>query len=369
MEVVSAPGRINLIGEHLDYHQLDVLPMALRQRITLRWQPRTDSRIRVTSRDGFPAREFLWDGPLSPVAAGDWGNYLRAAAEAVRQRWGLGRGIDAEASATLPPAAGLSSSSALIVAVTLALLRANGRAAGFDELMDVLPDGEHFVGTRGGGMDHAASLGSRVGCASLISFAPTRLRPIPIPAGWAFLAAHTLKTAEKSGPMRDEYNARRAGSQSAPARLGFSSYREALTGRSFDELRHRARALTDPREHDAFLHVVSEGLRVREAVTALERDELDTFARLMNESHASCRDWLRISCPELDELVDAARAAGARGARLTGAGFGGCAVILAREPEIAAIRERLKASYYASRPTFVESSHLLDARPGDGALA
>src|SRR5436309_2457862 len=108
-------------------------------------------------------------------------------------------GIDAEITSDLPEAAGLASSSALLVAVTLALLRANGRDASFEELMEVLPDGEQFVGTRGGGMDHAASLASRAGCASQIGFDPVTIRHIPIPAGWAFLVANSMVRAEKAG--------------------------------------------------------------------------------------------------------------------------------------------------------------------------
>src|ERR1019366_3522854 len=164
--MVSAPGRVNLIGEHIDYHGLPVLPMALRRSIRVHFQARTDSQIRVTS-GAYWRREFAWTPGLTPVARGDWENYLRAAAQAIAGKWGVMNGIDATIDSDLPPAAGLSSSSAPTAAWTLALLRANQRAASFEELMEILPDGEHFVGTRGGGMDHAASLASRAGCASL----------------------------------------------------------------------------------------------------------------------------------------------------------------------------------------------------------
>jgi hypothetical protein len=168
---VWAPGRVNLIGELIDFHNLAVLPMALRQGIRVKYRPRADHLIRVSSA-GFGAREFEWTSELDRVAAGDWENYLRAAAQAVAGRWGVGPGVNAEIESDLPPAAGLSSSSALIVAFTLCLLGARGLEAGFEELMEVLPEGEHFVGTRGGGMDHAASLASRAGFASLVSFQP-----------------------------------------------------------------------------------------------------------------------------------------------------------------------------------------------------
>src|SRR5215831_7672327 len=225
--MVCAPGRVNLIGEHIDYHLLPVLPMALERSIRVRFEARTDQCLRA-EREHYTPREFEWTEALSPVARGDWENYLRAAAQTVSGKWGVLRGIDAHISSDLPPAAGLSSSSALIVAFTLALLRANGISTTFEELMEILPDGEQFVGTRGGGMDHAASLASRAGCASLIGFAPLSVQHIPVPAGWSFLVAHSMHTAEKSGPVRERYNAVRVAGAEALRELGFASYAEAV---------------------------------------------------------------------------------------------------------------------------------------------
>ena len=98
---VAAPGRVVLIGEHIDYHNLSVLPMALERRVVVEWRARNDSRIRATSRNGFPAREFDWTDDLRPAPAGDWENYIRAAAHTVHLRWGRGVGIDAEVNADL----------------------------------------------------------------------------------------------------------------------------------------------------------------------------------------------------------------------------------------------------------------------------
>lgn len=178
-QVVSAPGRVNLIGEHIDYHGLAVLPIALRQSVRVAFRPRVDRRIRATSTGGYGVREFEWTERLAPVAVGDWENYLRAAAQAVSRKWGIGVGVDAAITSDVPPAAGLSSSSALIVAFSLSLMRANHHHARFDELMGILPEGEQFVGTRGGGMDHAASLASQRGCASLIGLTRFRCAPLP----------------------------------------------------------------------------------------------------------------------------------------------------------------------------------------------
>lgn len=361
---VWAPGRVNLIGEHIDYHGLPVLPMATRRRIRVRFQARGDRRIRVVS-GPYGAREFAWSESLEPVAAGDWENYLRAAAQAVAGHWGTGRGVDAEIESDLPAAAGLASSSALIVAFTLCLLRANGRRAGFEELMQVLPDGEQFVGTRGGGMDHAASLASRAGCALRISFEPLAARPIPLPADWGFLVAHSLETAEKSGSAREAYNARRAAGYTALRKMGLTSYREALeTGQGLE-----VGQTLSLEECDAFLHTTGEARRVEEAVRAMKCSDAGRFGQLLLESHASLRDRLRVSSVGLDRVVEAAMASGALGARLTGAGFGGCAVVFARKADLPKVRQGLKERFYAGRPEFRETIHLIDAEAGPGALA
>jgi galactokinase len=371
--VVSAPGRVNLIGEHIDYHGLPVLPIAIRRSVRVAFRARADRRIRAVSAGSYGVRDFAWSADLTPAAAGDWENYLRAAACAVSRKWGVGRGVDAAIVSDLPPAAGLSSSSALIVAFTLSLLRANGIAPTFEELMEVLPEGEQFVGTRGGGMDHAASLASRAGCASLIQFDPLAVRPVPVPPGWAFLVAHSLTVAEKSGAVRQQYNACRMAGTTALQRLGFPSYRLAIQGRTLAQLEElAAQKLTSHKLNDAeraaFLHVASEALRVGAAVDAMEQHDAAAFGSLLNASHASLRDRLHVSCAALDRLVEAAMDSGAIGARLTGAGFGGCAVVFCRKPDLPAVRSGLIQRYYAGLPQFDERMHLIHAEPGPGAL-
>jgi galactokinase len=369
IEVVAAPGRVNLIGEHIDYHRLSVLPIALQRRVRVAFRARGDTRIRAVS-EGFGAREFEWRPALESAAPGDWENFLRAAAQAIARKWGTGRGIDAAVVSDLPPAAGLSSSSALIVAFALALLRANGHRPVFEELMEILPEGEQFVGTRGGGMDHAASLASQAGCASLIEFDPLSVRPVAVPPRLSFLVAHRLTMAEKSGAARARYNACRAAGSAALARLGVSSYRDAMAGRTPQELAAVARlGLQNAEERDSFLHVTGEALRLRSAVNAMERGDAAEFGRALVESHASLRDRLKVSSTALDALVEAAMQSGAQGARLTGAGFGSCVVIFTRAGDMTSVRDGLIARYYAGRPDFRPDAHLFHAQPSAGALA
>lgn len=378
--LVSVPGRLNLIGEHIDYHNLPVLPMAIQRRICIAFRPRADMKVRAISAGAYGEREFVLSNHLEPSPSGDWVNYVKAAAQAVSSRWPhsggaekIRRGIDAAVVSDLPAAAGLASSSALLVGFTLALLEANRIRATERELMEILPEGEQFVGTRGGGMDHAAVLAGRAGCALLVRFAPLELSPVRVPPDWCFLAAHSLTMAEKSGAVRGEYNARRVAGTRALAALGFDSYRSALDRHSAPELGAMAERLAAegriaPDEFRAFRHVSSEAARVEQALSALRDGDACAFGQLLLESHLSLRDDLRVSAPGLDELVEAAMAAGALGARLTGAGFGGCAIVLCRADDCSRVRNQLIERYYSRKSGFDPGLHLIVAEPSAGAL-
>jgi galactokinase len=366
LSLVAVPGRVNLIGEHIDYHNLPVLPIAIQRRIRIAFRRRSDRRIQAFS-PRFGQCEFEWTEHLEPSASGDWVNYLKAAAQAVHERWQVEGGLDAAVVSDLPPAAGLSSSSALLTGFVLALLRANDVSATFEELMDVLPEGEHFVGTRGGGMDHAAVLASRAGCALLVNFSPLSVEPVPIPEDWAFLVAHSLTTAEKSNELRAEYNARRTAGARALQQLGFASYAAAVETHPADELKYLAGRLPE-QERQSFLHVTSEALRVHSAVAALRTADAAAFGALLNASHSSLRDLLRVSSSALDALVEAALDSGAIGARLTGAGFGGCVVIFCKRANRDPVAAELVKRYYSRRAGFDPSMHLIAVEPSAGAL-
>jgi galactokinase len=357
---------VNLIGEHIDYHNLPVLPMAIQRRVQIEFQPCSEPVLSARS-NSYPERKFeLSKYPSFPP--GDWGNYLGAAAQIAGSRWQIRHGINAQISSDLPCAAGLSSSSALLAGVVVALLRANEIEPSVAELLEVLPDGEQLVGTRGGGMDHAAVVASRAGCALLVHFAPFKNEPIPIPSGWTFLVAHSLTYAQKSGAVKAEYNSRRTAGQQALEKIGFSTFNDVLALPDFDSQIRKFEANLTETERLAFRHVTGEAHRVEAALTAIRKNEASSFGKTLVESHASLRDQLRVSNPALDELVACAMDCGALGARLTGAGFGGCAIALCRTEESMSLQEKLIQRFYAKRPEFARQNHLFEASPSAGAL-
>jgi len=376
VRVARAPGRVNLIGEHIDYCGLSVFPMALRQSVRVAFQARSDRKTRLINRDPrFAPSAFAVSENIPPASAGDWTNYARAAVGALAQRFPDLRGVDALVESDLPIAAGLSSSSALVVAMALALLHANGVTVAPLELMAMLARGERYVGTAGGGMDQAIVLGARAGCASRIDFHPLRLTPTAVPADWQFIVAWSLVHAEKSGAAQQAYNERTRQCEEArrlvAARLGRRedvSYSDLLAAAPVEELLELAGATLSEVLARRFRHVVTEATRVRQAETAMAAGDLAAFGRLLDASHQSLRDDYDVSHPELDLLVDLAREGGAVGARLTGAGFGGSIVALCRvgrAPElVGALRER----FYAPRGAAADvARHVFTAEPSDGA--
>src|SRR5216110_2747802 len=264
--VVRAPGRVNLIGEHIDYCGLPVLPMALGRSVRLAFHPRSDRETRLVNRDPrFAPSAFAVNESIPPAPAGDWSNYARAAVGAVARRFPDLRGVDALVESDLPIAAGLSSSSALVVAMALAILHANGVSVASLELMELLGKGERYVGTAGGGMDQAIILGAQAGCASRIDFHPLRLTPTAVPADWQFLVAWSLVHAEKSGAAQQAYNERTRQCDEArrlvAARLGRRddiTYPALLAAAPVEELLEAAGTTLSGVLARRFRHVVTE---------------------------------------------------------------------------------------------------------------
>jgi galactokinase len=361
-----APGRVNLIGEHIDYNDLSVLPMAVDREITLRFVPLDTARVCLSSpRAEFPTVEFSLDKAIVAEESGHWSNYVRAAAHGLLQAgYPLLRGLQASVQGTIPIASGMSSSSALVVASAQALLHANHLECDPLELAGLMASAERFVGVAGGGMDQAASLNGRAGHALRIDFKPLGCEPIPIPKGWGFCVASSLIRAEKSSGVKQAYNQRTVDCASALQQvwplvckdrsLEDATYGQLLGlhregGPSPGELIEQAVDTLDETLAKRFRHVVGEAQRVHLAEAALRQADALSFGQLMLASHESLRTDYEVSLPELDELVALAMANGAYGARLTGAGFGGCAVILCPQVSLASLQSALARAYYEPR--------------------
>lgn len=373
--VVRAPGRVNLIGEHIDYCGLPVFPMAIGRSVRMTFHPRANLEIRLTNRDPtFAPAIFTVNDKIPPAPAGDWSNYARAAAQALAQRCGALRGVEAVVESDLPIAAGLSSSSALLVATALAILHTNEVSIPALELMELLARGERYVGTAGGGMDQAIILGAQAGCASRIDFHPLRLTPTPVPTEWRFIVAWSLVHAEKSGAARQAYNERPRQCDEArrlvATRLGLRediTYPALLAAAPVEELLDVAGTTLPDVLARRFRHVVTEGTRVRQAEAAMATggNDLATFGGLLDSSHASLRDHYEVSHPELDRLVELAREAGAAGARLTGAGFGGSIVALCSTERVPQVLAALRERFYA--PRGAQGDYVFAVAPSAGA--
>ena len=364
---VRAPGRVNLIGEHTDYSNLPVMPIAIDRSTIVVATPRDDSVVELRNVDpDFPAREFRLEQHIPPFATGDWANYVKAGFQGVIDHFTKrGVALDKFRGATMivdgqvPPAAGLSSSAALTVSSALALMAVNGLSQEPLETAQMVARSEWYVGTLAGGMDQAASMLGQRDHALLIHFDPLRVTPVPMPKGAAIIVADSLEVADKSGKVRDEYNRRVAECAAAAKELaqayGIDDVRvlgdivKKLAGWQSAALLKTLARKVDPAsaEFRRARHVLTETERVSRAADALVASRLEEMGALMNASHQSLCDDFDVSTPRLDAMVDCARNAGALGARLTGAGFGGCIIALVRAAEAPRVLEALENNYYA----------------------
>jgi len=374
--LVQAPGRVNLIGEHVDYCGLPVLPIAIDRRVTIFGAPRRDDTVRLVTAGGYPPREFRLASGIPPYAPGDWGNYAKAAAAALFTQVGALRGFNGLVTSDLPAAAGLSSSAALVVAVALALMHVNDLDIDRQDLADILAEGEHYVGTRGGGMDQAVCLLGQHGAACRIEFAPLRVTAVPVPSDWRFIVADSLEPAEKSGAARETYNRRTQEVNDAliavAEALGVpdASWRELIEGYPTRELLRTAGRVLDGTLLPRFRHVVMEADRVVEAERALLNADLLAFGGLLEDSHASLKDNYEVSTPRLDRLASLAVTHGAAGARLTGAGLGGCIMAACDVGRAPGILAALEKEFYGRLDGRLGSpeARLFAAEPSGGAV-
>jgi galactokinase len=350
---------VNLIGEHTDYNHLPVFPMAIQKGVQIALRARDDGMVVLHNVDpDFPTVEFEIEPAIPPYVKGSWGNYAKAPANELARRFAIWQGFEGVVSSTLPVASGLSSSSALVNAVGLALAHINEVSTEVRVFSQIMADAEQYVGTRGGGMDQTISLGARDRCAARISFNPIRMRHVNIPDDWCIIIADTGKRAEKSGAARIAYNQRRKECEEA-LRLVCGHVATAHITEKLHTTYPGLVKVLDPKTLIAaaeqvlngnllrrFRHVVTEAARVEEGVDRVFAADVSGFGTLMDASHASLRTDFHVSSVELDELVAVAREGGAAGARLTGAGFGGCIVALADRWTVGGVLETLVAEYY-----------------------
>ena len=341
-----APGRVNLIGEHTDYNDGFVMPVAIDRGTTAVIAPTGDRRLVARSGGKSPAIAIELDAP-GAGPSGSWGDYLRGTAAILERRGHRLAGARIEIESDVPAGAGLSSSAALEVVVGFALLDLAGAAIDLTELALACQQAEHeFVGTRCGIMDQFIACHGRAGHALMLDTRSLQPSFLPLPDGVRVLICNSMiKHAHASG----EYNLRRADCEAGVRALaGALPGIRALRDVSLADL-DANRGRLDERVYRRCRHVVTEDDRVVRAADALTRGDLAAFGALMVESHRSMRDDYEISTPEVDALVDAALGCeGVYGARLTGGGFGGCVVALVDAPAADRAAARIRERYAAA---------------------
>jgi galactokinase len=327
-----APGRVNLIGDHTDYNEGFVLPVAIDLSCIVRATPNDEGVVRLTSQSVDGQVELAADGGTDPTEVEHvWGRYAAGVVGTLADRGRPAVGLDAVISSTIPLGAGLSSSAALEVALGLALCDVAKFELPQLELALACQEAEQVAtGVPCGIMDQLTSLAGRHNHALLIDCRSLDIQPIPLPPRLAVLILHS---GVSRALVDSEYGARREACEATAALLGLPALRDATPEQVKNEPGAR--------------HVVSENARVLEAADALAEGDVAALGPLLNASHQSLRDDFKVSTPELDALVEALRGAGAIGARLTGAGFGGCVVGLAGRDEADQIVETAAGRYWA----------------------
>jgi galactokinase len=332
--VWSAPGRVNLIGEHLDYNGGTVVPVAIGLRTRVAAAPRDDGRLRCWSLQ----RDGSWEGTVDEARYADgWAAYAAGTVWALAAA-GLGSGgVDLVADGDVPLGAGLSSSAALECAVASAVTEIAGRRADPMALARAGQRAEREIaGAPVGLMDQVAALYGRPGQAVVFDTAGERVRHVDLPLARTGTSLLVIDTGSSHDLASGGYAQRRRECEQAAQLLGVdrlaSATRGAVEAIGDETLRRRAR------------HVVGEQARVEAALDRIRAADMPALGRLLSESHASLRDDFDVSVPQLDGAVDAAAAAGAFGARLTGGGFGGCVVVLVATALAGAVRDRVSAA-------------------------
>ena len=352
--VWSAPGRVNLIGEHTDYNDGFVLPFAIEARTSVAARVRDDGVLRMRSVQQHRGDVSIDLDDVEPGTPDGWAAYVAGVVWAARQRGHPVRGLDLLVDGRVPLGSGLSSSHALECAVALAMNDLFELGLDANSLGRLSYTAENdFVGAPTGMMDQLASLRCTAGHALFLDDRTLDAEQVPLDPVADGLRLLVLDTRVHHGNADGAYGNRRAACQKAAAVLGVDTLRDidvaglddALDRLGDDELRRRAR------------HVVLENARVVDTASALRDADWPQVGALMAASHASLRDDYEVSCDELDVAVEAATTAGAVGARMTGGGFGGSAIALVPARAVPAVRDAVTAAFRGrgwSDPTVFE---------------
>jgi len=341
----SAPGRVNLIGEHTDYNEGFVLPMAIGKKIIMLGQLRNDRLVQVFDL-GYKAEDKFSLDNLSPSKKDTWANYLMGVVDEIQKAGYLLQGANLIFTSNIPQRVGLSSSAALEVVTALTMAKLNLLEIKPLEMARLCRRAENnFVGVACGIMDQYVScLGQKnyalfIDCRSndyeLISFKDHNYQIV------------ICNSKVQRGLVNSEYNKRKEECKMAAEFFKHKLNREirALRDITIDEYKKYQRQLPEVIARRA-RHVISENYRVQTGVQALRMGNYSTFGQLMIESHQSLKDDYEVSCVELDLLVDLAlKQEGVLGARMTGAGFGGCTVNLLKREHIDAFEKTIKQGY------------------------
>jgi galactokinase len=344
VRVFRAPGRVNLIGEHTDYNDGFVLPVAIDRETVVAAAQNNSRRVRVHSLNVNESAEFDLDNP-GPKLRGVWLDYIEGVAQALKARGARLAGVDMALSSDVPVGAGLSSSAALEISTGMAMLAVSNVEIGRVELALAGQQAEHeYVGTRCGIMDQLVATCGLKGHALLIDCRSLATRQIPLDTSEIVIAI--CDTRVKHELSSSEYNKRREECERgveilSEALPGITALRDVSVA-DFEKYENR---LPEP-IRSRCRHVVTENARTLMAADALEAADFALMGQLMLKSHESLRDDYEVSCKELDALVEIATSIeGVRGARMTGGGFGGCTVNLVERRALEKFQEKVTGEY------------------------
>ncbi len=333
----EAPGRVNLIGEHIDYSEGFVLPFAIANRTHAAISRSSDGLVRIASHQRRNNIFSISISDIKPGSKGDWEKYVLGVI------WALGvtEGLNILVDGNVPAGAGLSSSAALECAVAVGLNTLLNLGLSDKELARATQRAENdYVGMPCGIMDQSVSIMGKAGSALLLDCRDLSTESIPFNVADAGLELLIIDTQAHHALVDGGYAERRAACESAAKKLGVNSMRDL----TMEQLIANRDKLSEV-EFIRARHAVSEISRVLSTVDALKRTEFKEVGALINQSHNSLRDDYAVSCPELDVAVEAARSAGALGSRMVGGGFGGSAIALLRVEDLESARQAISEAF------------------------